>query len=506
MQAEFPQNKTATGKNVSARPFFTLPFSRKEVRTRKLYQLALVVVDTVLLLLSFAIAYWLRFSLNVGVANDVVPDPVVYWQLAFLLVPLWLVILYLLRAYDYSLLLGGTSEYVAIANGCTWGVMVVITLAFFHMEISIARGWLVMSWLLSIVLLCSGRLIMRRIVYKARRSGLFVSPALIVGTNHEAASVAAQLKQSASSGMQVLGFVTTDSDAGGAKAIVESELPVLGCVKDLAEIIRVRGAEEVIIASTSMSREELFQVTSAVVERRKAKVFLTSGLYEVWAANMEITTRASMPLIGMQRLRLTHSEQIMKTVLDWTLILIALPVLLPVFLILALAIRLDSPGPVFYRRNVLGVGGRRFDALKFRTMHVNGNEILSRYPELRVELQQNHKLKTDPRITRVGAFMRRYSLDELPQLINVLLGQMSIVGPRMISPEEHDKYGQMRHNLLTVRPGLTGLWQVSGRSDLSYDERVRLDMYYVRNYSIWLDIQILFFQTVPAVLKGRGAY
>jgi lipopolysaccharide/colanic/teichoic acid biosynthesis glycosyltransferase len=139
-------------------------------------------------------------------------------------------------------------------------------------------------------------------------------------------------------------------------------------------------------------------------------------------------------------------------------------------------------------------------------MVVNGDALLAEHPELLAELQANHKLKNDPRITRAGRWLRRTSLDEVPQIINVLRGQMSLVGPRMITPEEAALYGRMRQNLLTVRPGLTGLWQVSGRSDLSYDERVRLDMHYIRNYSLWLDLQILFIQTPTAVFKGRGAY
>jgi lipopolysaccharide/colanic/teichoic acid biosynthesis glycosyltransferase len=154
----------------------------------------------------------------------------------------------------------------------------------------------------------------------------------------------------------------------------------------------------------------------------------------------------------------------------------------------------------------LGIGGLEFDAFKFRTMVVNGDEVLANYPALQEELATTHKLKDDPRVTRVGRILRQLSLDELPQLFNVLLGQMSLVGPRMISLDEAKEYGRMKLNLLTVKPGLTGLWQVSGRSDLSYEERVRLDMDYVRNYSIWLDLQILFFQTLPVVLKGHGAY
>jgi lipopolysaccharide/colanic/teichoic acid biosynthesis glycosyltransferase len=160
---------------------------------------------------------------------------------------------------------------------------------------------------------------------------------------------------------------------------------------------------------------------------------------------------------------------------------------------------------VIYRRRVMGVNGSMFDAFKFRTMAVNGDEILEANPALKAELAQNHKLKDDPRITRMGKLLRKTSMDELPQLVNVLRGEMSLVGPRMITQPEMEKYSRWDMNLLTVRPGITGLWQVSGRSDVSYDERVRMDMYYIRNWSIWLDLQLLL-QTFPAVIKRRGAY
>jgi lipopolysaccharide/colanic/teichoic acid biosynthesis glycosyltransferase len=192
--------------------------------------------------------------------------------------------------------------------------------------------------------------------------------------------------------------------------------------------------------------------------------------------------------------------------MEYVLAAVGLCVLAPVLLVIACLVKLDSPGPVIYRRRVLGVGGRQFDALKFRTMHVGGDGMLAGSPELLEELRKRHKLKDDPRVTRVGRWLRKYSLDELPQLLNVLSGHMGLVGPRMITPAELDNYGQQKLNLLTVKPGITGLWQVSGRSDVSYEERVRLDLYYIRNYSIWLDLQILFVQTPTAVLQGRGAY
>jgi lipopolysaccharide/colanic/teichoic acid biosynthesis glycosyltransferase len=179
--------------------------------------------------------------------------------------------------------------------------------------------------------------------------------------------------------------------------------------------------------------------------------------------------------------------------------------LAPFFLAVGIAIKLESPGPVIHRRRVMGMNGKPFDAYKFRTMHTNGDEILDAHPELKAELARNHKLKNDPRITRMGKLLRKTSLDELPQLFNVLRREMSLVGPRMISPEEISEYNQWDINLLTVRPGITGLWQVSGRSDVTYEQRVRYDMHYIRNWTIWLDLQLLF-QTIPAVLNRRGAY
>lgn len=195
----------------------------------------------------------------------------------------------------------------------------------------------------------------------------------------------------------------------------------------------------------------------------------------------------------------------MKAFLDYLLVIPGLLLIGPLLFFIAVLVKLDSPGPIIHRRRVLGLNGRVFDAFKFRTMYVNGDEILAQYPKLKAELDQNYKLKCDPRVTRVGRMLRKFSLDELPQLFNILRQEMSLVGPRIITPEEIRKYGQWSDTLMTAMPGLTGLWQVSGRSDTSYEERVRLDMEYIHNWSITLDVQVLL-QTVPAVLKGDGAY
>ena len=198
-------------------------------------------------------------------------------------------------------------------------------------------------------------------------------------------------------------------------------------------------------------------------------------------------------------------SRIFKAALDYCLIIPSLLLLSPLLITIAFLIKLDSPGPVIHRRRVLGLDGRQFDAFKFRTMFVNGDEILEQYPRLKNELEKNYKLKFDPRVTRIGHFLRKYSLDELPQLLNIAKQEMSLIGPRIITPEELKKYGQWGDTLLTVMPGLSGLWQVSGRSNTSYDRRISYDMAYIHNWSLWLDVKIIF-MTVPAVLKGDGAY
>jgi lipopolysaccharide/colanic/teichoic acid biosynthesis glycosyltransferase len=194
-----------------------------------------------------------------------------------------------------------------------------------------------------------------------------------------------------------------------------------------------------------------------------------------------------------------------KRALDVTLALAGLIMLSPLLLVLALIVKFDSSGPVLHRRRVMGRGGTQFEAFKLRTMHINGEEILRRHPELQAALARDHKLQHDPRITRIGHTLRKLSVDELPQLLNVLRGEMSLVGPRMISPPELERYGEHGDALLSVRPGITGLWQVSGRSSLAPEDRVRLDLAYVRSHSFAGDIALLL-RTIPAVLRSRGAY
>jgi len=198
-------------------------------------------------------------------------------------------------------------------------------------------------------------------------------------------------------------------------------------------------------------------------------------------------------------------DEALKKIMDYALAGIGLVLVSPLLLALAIIVKLDSPGPVIYRRRVMGRGRTQFDAFKFRTMVVNGDAVLAAHPELKAIWGRDQKLENDPRITRCGGWLRKFSLDELPQVFNVLRGEMSLVGPRMIAPVELARYGDDADELLTVKPGITGLWQMSGRSNLGYEDRARLDMQYVRTRSFWLDVQLLL-RTLPAVLLKQGAF
>jgi exopolysaccharide biosynthesis polyprenyl glycosylphosphotransferase len=280
---------------------------------------------------------------------------------------------------------------------------------------------------------------------------------------------------------------------------------VLSGLHRLESLIRSLEVEDLIVIPTALRRDELLEIYREWGTDKRVRVCLSSGLYELFTNGAQVREVGFIPMVSLNRTRITGVDALMKAILDFVVSLVTVVLLAPVFLVISILIRRDSPGPATYRRRVVGLAGRRFDAYKFRTMIPDADAYLKAHPELNKEWEQNGKVQDDPRITRVGRFLRRYSLDELPQLFNVLRGQMSLVGPRMITPAELKHFGRWRHNLLTVKPGMTGLWQVSGRSDLSYEERVRLDMQYIRNYTAWTDLKLIF-DTVWAVLRGRGAY
>jgi exopolysaccharide biosynthesis polyprenyl glycosylphosphotransferase len=470
---------------------------------RRLLRLWLLLTDAAALALAFSIAFWMRFGLLITVEPEVVPNQMFYLGLTAILIPVWILAFLIFNLYNLQMKLGGIAEYARAFNACTTSSMIVVIVAFLEPQLIISRAWLALSWMLTFLLVASNRFVNRRLVYTLRERGYFLTPAAIIGTNSEALTLASDLGELRHSGLRIVGFVRSDDLDG------ENHPPairVLGSLREIQTIITAHEIEDLIVATTALKRDELLQLGEEVNVIPNVNLRLSSGLYELFTTGVTVKTIGTVPLLSVNKVRLEPEEIYIKSLMDYTLTLAILFFAWPIYLLIALLVKLDSPGPVLHRRRVLGGSNRQFDALKFRTMYVNGDELLKDKPELIQQLGTDHKLKNDPRVTKLGFWLRRFSLDELPQLFNVLMGQMSLVGPRMITPAERDKYGLHKLNLLTVKPGITGLWQVSGRSDVSYEDRVRLDMYYIRNYSVWLDLQILFVQTLPAVFKSRGAY
>ena len=469
---------------------------------RLLLLIFLVAVDLGAIFFGLWLAYILRFEASFSWFYQYEVAPLDFYQgLVFLLTPMWAVIFALFGLYDFKNLFGGMREYIQAFNACTLCIMLIIFFTFFDPNFIIARGWVVLSWLLVSFSVGVGRFVLRRIVQQLRISGRFLTMVLIVGANEEGQAIAQQLQSNRKAGVWVVGFA--DDEPGSEHKLPEG-MPILGSVDSIPALTSQYGIQEIIVASTALSREKLlnlFQTFNA----NDIPIRMSSGLYELLTTSVEVREVGNVPLLSVNKVRLAGVDVVLKRILDLVTATIGLIVTLPLMILIAIAIKLDSAGPLFYLRRVVGVGGKPFNALKFRTMYVDAEERLARDPELRRQFEENFKLKDDPRVTRVGRLLRAFSLDELPQLFNVLLGQMSLVGPRMITEPERARYGKWRMNLSTVKPGITGLWQVSGRSDISYDERVKLDMHYIRNYSIWFDFHLLW-QTIPAVLKKRGAY
>jgi exopolysaccharide biosynthesis polyprenyl glycosylphosphotransferase len=488
-------------------PSTRLSFTAKQISRPvqwRLYIGSLLIFDTLLIYLALWSAYLVRFFTPIPVFQlDVVPQMDAYGRLFILSVPVFISVFIGTGLYNKKNLLGGITEYALIFRGTSISLFLLIIFGFLEPTFVIARGWLLLAWILSFLFIASNRFLFRRLVYALRKRGFFVSPALIVGANDEGLTLGKQLMNWATSGLDLIGYVDKILPPGTP---LFNNQHVIGSVDELEYIVKQYRIEEIILATSAIStRDKMLEIFEKFGISNGVNLRLSSGLYEVITTGLTVNEFAYVPLVYVNKVRLAGPDKILKALLDYGITIPALTLLSPLMLLIAVLIRLDSPGPIIHRRRVMGVSGTKFYAYKFRTMHQNGEEILSRHPDLKAELEKNHKLKNDPRITRVGRVLRKFSLDELPQLFNVLKRQMSLVGPRMISPEEMKEYSRWGINLLTIGPGITGLWQVSGRSDVGYEERVRLDMHYIRNWSIWLDLQLLF-STIPAVIRGKGAY
>jgi exopolysaccharide biosynthesis polyprenyl glycosylphosphotransferase len=349
----------------------------------------------------------------------------------------------------------------------------------------------------------------------ARRRQVNLIPTLVVGRGREAAYCIREMRERPSLGYRVIGVVESGHLDSSSPEEFEG-VPVIGDLKSLPDVIRESHANEVIITDSNIPGDALFDVMMNVGRTRGVEFRIAPSLFDCLPTKTEIDQIGALPLITLFREPLSDAARLVKRASDIVIASIAFVVCFPVWLLIAILIKLDSDGPVFYKQERVSMDGRIFLFIKFRTMLADSDDLSHREHQQKLiagnedsnlgdESNPLYKDANDPRITRIGRLLRRASLDELPQLLNVLRGDMSIVGPRPPIPYEVEQYELWHRKRLDMKPGITGLWQVSGRSRLSFEEMVRLDLYYIENWSLLLDLKIILL-TLPVIFRGEDAY
>ncbi|PZS25527.1 MAG: UDP-phosphate galactose phosphotransferase [Pseudonocardiales bacterium] len=466
------------------------------------YQLVLLAVDTVAASVAVALAFASRFGAPLAVDGITV-------DLAFgLAMPLaWVAILALNRAYEARVIGSGPTEFERVFRAFLH-LSVLTGFAAYASKADVARGFIVVALPLALTLDLAGRQTARAALRRRRARGRSMTPVLAIGGPESVARFTALLRKDRSAGMRVVGAcvpaaVVADSDT--RHDLMAFGVPVLGDVDSIRDSVRACGARSVAVLAGEIDADKLRWIAWEL-EGTNTDLVVSPGLTEVCGRRLHIQPIAGMPLLHVSEPEFAGVRHILKSGFDRIVAGVALVLLAPVLLGVALVIRCTSDGPAVFRQTRVGKNGKPFKMIKFRSMYVGAERRIS---EL---LSQNEaadgllfKIREDPRVTRVGRVLRRWSLDELPQLINVLNGSMSLVGPRPPLPTEVIHYGSDTRRRLLVKPGLTGLWQVSGRSDLSWEESVRLDLHYVENWSLVLDVVVLW-KTARAVMRREGAY
>jgi exopolysaccharide biosynthesis polyprenyl glycosylphosphotransferase len=418
------------------------------------------------------------------------------------LVPVaWLSVLAFQRAYEFRFLGTGTEEYRRILDA---GLMLFLTIAVgsFVMRGDIARGFVITVVPATVALTLMARKRLRRWLFGLRARGIGVQRVLVVGRADAAMALAAKLDHEPEHGLRV---VAACVGAEGVRVSDIGGIPVVGDPAHVLEAVDATGAHVVAVASPPDASGHALRRLSWELEERGVELVVSPGIVEVAGPRLSIRPVAGLSLLHLEAPTISAAWNLAKGAFDRLVAGVLVLVLWPLLAAIALAVRASSPGPVLFRQTRVGAGGERFTMLKFRSMVADAEQRLD---EIAPHDEGNgvlFKVRQDPRVTRVGAWIRRYSLDELPQLFNVLRGEMSLVGPRPPLPREVEQYCDDATRRLRVRPGLTGLWQVSGRSDLTWEESLRLDLRYVDNWSLTLDLAILW-RTWKAVLRGAGAY
>jgi exopolysaccharide biosynthesis polyprenyl glycosylphosphotransferase len=451
------------------------------------------VVDGGCALAAGALAARVRF----GSAGSV---PLAYLAITSALPVLWCAAVLLAGGYDSRFIGLGSDEFRRVLNAAVTLIAGVAILAY-SAKLGLARGYMAIALPSAGVLDLAGRYCLRKRLHRQRRSGSCTRRVIAVGHPAAVADLATRLHRDSYHGLSVVAAcLAGDTDPGEVAAV-----PVAGDLASVTAAVSRFGADTVaVLACPEMDGARLRELAWEL-EKTGTDLCVAAALLDVAGPRTTIRPVAGLPLLHLDHPELAGGKQVVKSVFDKVVAASALIGLAPLLAAIALSIWLADRGPVFFRQTRVGKDGAAFTLYKFRTMVVDAERwkpLLAARNEADDVL---FKIRRDPRVTRPGGWLRRWSLDELPQLCNVLLGDMSLVGPRPALPQEAARYGDLMRRRLAVTPGLTGLWQVSGRSDLSWDDAVRLDLRYVENWSLALDLQILW-KTGSAVIRGAGAY
>ncbi|HZB44574.1 MAG TPA: sugar transferase, partial [Pyrinomonadaceae bacterium] len=443
-----------------------------------------------------------------------------YGALLLLVVPIRVLALLYYKLYSLRGEFSYVEDVARVFKAAAVGSLLIVAAAFLYRggyefrAFSYARGVFVLDFALALAAYSLLRLAVRGAQSAVRRREVNLIPTLVVGRNHEAALCVREMRERRELGYRVIGVVET-----GALAAAPAEfegVPVVCGFAELSDAIRETGANEVIITDPAISGDLLFDVMMRVGRRRGVEFRLAPSLFNCLPRKTAVDQIGALPMIRLFREPLPRAARAAKRAFDIVVAGLALVLLAPVWAVVAAFIKLGSRGPVFYKQERVGMDGRLFLFYKFRTMRAGADDRAHREYQQKyiaglpdTNLGEGHrpvyKMRDDPRITRVGRLLRRLSLDELPQLWNVLAGDMSVVGPRPPIPYEVEAYELWHRKRLDMKPGLTGLWQVSGRNRLTFDEMVKLDLFYIENWSPLLDLKIIF-RTLPVMLRGDDAY
>ncbi|MEJ3404884.1 sugar transferase [Rathayibacter sp. YIM 133350] len=448
--------------------------------------------------------FWLGFDREAsGFSGSRGDLAVSYTIVSVVLIGAWMLVLRVFGTRGYRVIGAGSQEYRLVVNASIWLFGIVAIVAFL-VKLDLARGYILIAFPLGIAVLIFSRWLWRQWLRVQRQQGRFSSTVVLVGSARSSAAIARQLKRVPDAGYRVVGACV--DGAQESEVLMELGIPVLGGIAQALPALESSGADTLVITSSDELPPERVRELSWGLEPGRQHLVVAPSLVDIGGPRIHTRPVAGLPLIHVETPTYEGRKHFAKRTFDVVGSALLLLLLSPVFLLIAVAVKVTSPGPVFYRQERIGLNEKPFAMLKFRSMTVGADAQLRDL----LEAQGTHgtplfKVKNDPRLTRIGGFLRTYSLDELPQLLNVFIGNMSLVGPRPQREGEVELYDSAARRRLLVQPGMTGLWQVSGRSSLSWEDAMRLDLYYVENWSLTGDIVILW-RTARAVTAGDGAF